>query len=84
METTRFSYVYVCSIFSSVLPLEPGSSQMIGSDVAVAYIYGHNGYVDDYNITAKSPCTGLGVRKGVCRDDQVGGNNNLQPQNHAR
>ena len=41
-----------------------GSSQMVGSDVAIAYYDGNLGYVDDYNITAKSPCSGiLGVKK---------------------
>ena len=32
---------------------------MVGSDVAIAYIDGLLAYVDDYNITAKSPCTGI-------------------------
>jgi hypothetical protein len=30
-------------------------SEMIGSDVAVAYIDGYLGYATDYNITAKAP-----------------------------
>jgi hypothetical protein len=30
-------------------------SEMIGSDVAVAYIDGYLGYAADYNITAKAP-----------------------------
>ena len=54
-----------------------GSSQMVGSDVAIAYIDGLLGFVDDYNITAKSPCSGiLGVKKGVCRDDDAHGGTN--------
>lgn len=66
-----------------------GSSQMVGSDVAIAYYDGNLGYVDDYNITAKSPCSGiLGVKKGVCRDDDAhGGQNDNQIQsydNHQR
>lgn len=31
------------------------SSQMLGSDVAVAYIDGYRGFATDYNITALSP-----------------------------
>jgi hypothetical protein len=30
-------------------------SEMIGADVAVAYIDGYLGYAADYNITAKAP-----------------------------
>jgi hypothetical protein len=30
-------------------------SEMIGSDVAVAYIDGYFGHATDYNITAKAP-----------------------------
>jgi hypothetical protein len=30
-------------------------SEMIGSDVAIAYIDGYLGYATDYNITAKAP-----------------------------
>lgn len=30
-------------------------SQMIGADVAVAYINGYQGYATDYNITALTP-----------------------------
>jgi hypothetical protein len=30
-------------------------SEMIGSDVAVAYIDGYLGYATDYNVTAKAP-----------------------------
>ena len=66
---------------------EPGSSKMVGSDVAIAYVDGLIAQVDDYNITAKSPCTGiLGVNKGVCRDEEahVGGNNDNQIQTFSR
>lgn len=31
------------------------SSQMLGSDVVVAYIDGYRGFTTDYNITALSP-----------------------------
>lgn len=31
------------------------SSQMLGSDVAVAYIDGYRGFATDYNITALTP-----------------------------
>ena len=63
-----------------------GSSQMVGSDVAIAYIDGLLGFVDDYNITAKSPCSGiLGVKKGVCRDDDAhGGTNDNQVGFHPK
>lgn len=60
-----------------------GSSKMVGSDVAIAYIDGLLGFVDDYNITAKSPCSGiLGVKKGVCLDEDAhtGGTNDNQIQ----
>lgn len=66
---------------------EPGSSKMVGSDVAIAYVDGLIAQVDDYNITAKSPCTGiLGVNKGVCRDEDahVGGTNDNQIQTFSR
>ncbi|XP_069695747.1 protein Skeletor, isoforms B/C [Periplaneta americana] len=54
-------------------------SEMIGSDVAVAYIDGYLGYATDYNITAKAPCGKvLGQYKGVCKDDLVGGIDNNQ------
>jgi len=50
-----------------------GQSMMIGADVAVAYIDGYLGVVDDYNITAKAPCGGvLGLNKGVCKDEVTG------------
>ena len=55
----------------------------VGSDVAIAYKDGLLGYIDDYNITAKSPCSGiLGVKKGVCLDGEAhtGGSNNNQIQ----
>ena len=63
-----------------------GDSQMVGSDVAVAYIDGYLAFVDDYNITAKTMCSGVvGVKRGVCRDDAVGGNAvNNQIQTHSR
>ena len=63
---------------------EQGKSAMVGADAAIMYINGYLGAVDDYNITAKSPCSGLGVPRGVCRDDQVGGNDNNQIQTHSR
>ena len=66
---------------------EPGSSKMVGSDVAIAYVDGLIAQVDDYNITAKSPCTGiLGVNKGVCRDEDahVSGTNDNQIQTFSR
>lgn len=33
----------------------PTESQMIGSDVSVAYVEGYRGYATDYNITALAP-----------------------------
>ena len=64
---------------------QDGRSDMMDSDAAVAYIDGYLGYVDDYNITARSSCSGvLGIKRGVCRDDQVGGNGNNQIQTHSR
>ncbi|XP_017782124.1 PREDICTED: protein Skeletor, isoforms B/C [Nicrophorus vespilloides] len=58
---------------------DSGKSQMLGSDVAVAYIDGYLGYADDYNVTALSPCIKvLGQHKGVCKDEVVGGQNNNQ------
>ncbi len=62
-----------------------GSSKMVGSDVAVAYMDGLLGYINDYNITAKSSCSGiLGVKKGVCIDEEAhtGGTNDNQVQSH--
>lgn len=53
--------------------------QMLGSDITVAYIDGHRGYANDYNVTAKSPCIkSLGQYKGVCKDELVGGMDNNQ------
>ncbi|XP_065225069.1 protein Skeletor, isoforms B/C [Planococcus citri] len=53
--------------------------QMLGSDVTIAYIDGHRGYANDYNITAESSCTKvLGQYKGVCKDELVGGQDNNQ------
>ena len=61
--------------------LHQGASDMIGSDVALAYVDGYLGYVDDYNITSRSPCSGVvGVKKGVCRDTAVQGGDNNQIQ----
>ena len=59
---------------------------MVGSDAAVAYVDGQLGFVDDYNITARSACGGVvGVKRGVCRDDLVGGNpSNNQFQRFSR
>ncbi|XP_026274137.1 protein Skeletor, isoforms B/C [Frankliniella occidentalis] len=49
-------------------------SQMMGADIAVAYMDGFRGYATDYNVTALSPCIKvLGQHKGVCRDDLIGG-----------
>ena len=36
-----------------------GQSNMIGSDVSVAYMDGFQAVVEDYNITAKSLCTSV-------------------------
>lgn len=33
----------------------PDTSQMLGSDVAIAYIDGYRGFATDYNITALAP-----------------------------
>ncbi|GFU22530.1 hypothetical protein NPIL_175341 [Nephila pilipes] len=50
------------------------SSQMVGADVAVAYMDGLLGTTADYNISGKFPCTNvLGRNAGVCSDDKVGG-----------
>ncbi|XP_071445168.1 protein Skeletor, isoforms B/C [Hetaerina americana] len=52
----------------------PTRAQMIGSDVAIAYIDGYRGFANDYNVTAKAPCIKvLGQYKGVCRDELLGG-----------
>lgn len=31
------------------------SPQMLGSDITIAYIDGHRGFANDYNVNAKSP-----------------------------
>lgn len=60
-------------------------SQMLGSDVVVAYIDGHRGYSVDYNITSLAPCVQvLGQNKGVCRDDVVGGLDSFQLHTYSR
>ncbi|CAM1329807.1 Uncharacterised protein PB.1026, partial [Pycnogonum litorale] len=54
-------------------------SQMEGSDIVMTYMKDLAGFVEDYNITALSPCTNtLGRYKGVCNDLKVGGLNNYQ------
>ncbi|XP_075229163.1 cytochrome and DOMON domain-containing protein knickkopf [Lycorma delicatula] len=59
--------------------------QMLGSDIAIAYIDNYRGYAVDYNITANSPCVKvLGQYKGVCRDDLVGGIDNNQLHTFTR
>jgi len=61
-----------------------GTSEMIGSDVAVAYRNGFLAHVDDYNITAKCMCTeALGFKKGVCQDVHTGGTQNNQIQSYT-
>jgi len=58
---------------------------MIGSDATVVFKAGHLFYADDYNLTAKVPCSGVvGIDKGVCRDTQVGGTDNKELQYTAR
>ncbi|KAL1497150.1 hypothetical protein ABEB36_008156 [Hypothenemus hampei] len=60
-------------------------SQMIGADVAVAYINGYQGYATDYNITALTPCVKvLGQYKGVCKDELVGGQDSNQMNSAVR
>ncbi|CAG9821964.1 unnamed protein product [Phaedon cochleariae] len=60
-------------------------SQMIGADVAVAYIDGYRGFATDYNITALTPCVKvLGQYKGVCKDDVLGGLDNNQLNSAVR
>ncbi|XP_019868942.2 protein Skeletor, isoforms B/C [Aethina tumida] len=57
----------------------PDTSQMLGSDVAIAYIDGYRGFATDYNITALAPCVKvLGQFKGVCKDELVGGQDSNQ------
>jgi len=29
--------------------------QMMGSDITIAYVDGHRGFANDYNVTARSP-----------------------------
>ncbi|KAL3269598.1 hypothetical protein HHI36_008662 [Cryptolaemus montrouzieri] len=54
-------------------------SQMLNSDVTVAYIDGYRGFATDYNISALAPCVKvLGQYKGVCKDDLVGGQDSNQ------
>ncbi|XP_060529802.1 protein Skeletor, isoforms B/C isoform X2 [Cylas formicarius] len=54
-------------------------SQMLGADIAVAYIHGYQGFATDYNITALTPCVKvLGQYKGVCKDEMVGGQDSNQ------
>ncbi|KAJ8970089.1 hypothetical protein NQ314_001400, partial [Rhamnusium bicolor] len=61
------------------------NSQMIGADVAVAYIDGYRGFATDYNITALTPCVKvLGQYKGVCKDDVVGGQDSNQMNTAVR
>lgn len=40
----------------------PEQSQMLGSDVTVAYVDGYRGFATDYNITALTP-VGLPKKK---------------------
>ncbi|KAF7495422.1 Protein Skeletor, isoforms B/C [Sarcoptes scabiei] len=55
------------------------SSQMLGSDIALAYMETHLGFVRDYNITGIFPCINvLGNYQGVCPDEKVGGVDNFQ------
>jgi hypothetical protein len=62
-----------------------GSSKMIPSDVAVAYIDGYLGHIDDYKLTARVPCSGVVQgRLGVCKDELVGGTDDNQIQSHKR
>ncbi|KAI5714930.1 hypothetical protein M8J77_007726 [Diaphorina citri] len=54
-------------------------AEMLGADVAIAYMDGYRGFALDYNITARSPCIKvLGQYKGVCKDALVGGIDNNQ------
>ncbi|XP_054258338.1 protein Skeletor, isoforms B/C [Macrosteles quadrilineatus] len=63
----------------------PDKIQMLGSDVAIAYIDGYRGFANDYNITANSPCVKvLGQYKGVCKDDLIGGIDNNQMHTASR
>ncbi|KAG5898103.1 hypothetical protein JTB14_027460 [Gonioctena quinquepunctata] len=61
------------------------TSQMIGADVAVAYVDGYRGFATDYNITALTPCVKvLGQYKGVCKDEVVGGQDTNQLNSAVR
>ena len=52
---------------------------MNGADVAISYIDGHLGTTEDYNLTARVPCTNvLGQYRGVCPDTRLGAVNNYQ------
>ncbi|KAB7502787.1 Protein Skeletor [Armadillidium nasatum] len=63
----------------------PTEIQMIGGDAVVLYRDVYNGYVKDYNLTSYFPCTELvGQRKGVCDDEDVGGQNSYQPLTSSR
>ncbi|XP_030768405.1 protein Skeletor, isoforms B/C [Sitophilus oryzae] len=63
----------------------PEQSQMLGADIAVAYINGYQGYATDYNITALTPCVKvLGQYKGVCKDEMVGGQDSNQMNTAVR
>ncbi|KAG5673657.1 hypothetical protein PVAND_003685 [Polypedilum vanderplanki] len=54
-------------------------SQMVGADAAVTYIDGHLGYAVDYHIDSLASCVQvLDVNKGVCKDTDVGGQDNFQ------
>ncbi|KAF5296679.1 hypothetical protein FQR65_LT10220 [Abscondita terminalis] len=60
-------------------------SQMIGADVAIAYIHETQVFATDYNITALTPCVKvLGQYKGVCKDDILGGQDNNQVHTGVR
>ncbi|XP_063238063.1 LOW QUALITY PROTEIN: protein Skeletor, isoforms B/C-like [Bacillus rossius redtenbacheri] len=60
-------------------------SEVVGSDVTVAYVDGVRGYAVDYNVTAKTPCSKvLGQYKGVCKDELLGGIDNNQMHTAVR
>jgi hypothetical protein len=60
-------------------------SQMLGSDVTVAYLDGYRGFASDYNVTALTPCVRvLGQYKGVCKDELVGGQDSNQMHTASR
>lgn len=61
------------------------STKMIDGDAVVAYMVGHSGFVVDYNLTAKYPCSNVaGPYRGVCPDPKLGGVENYQFQTAAR